>query len=91
MDHNALKTFLEDCNRIISENTYNDMSNTIARSNVIINQLASLKKDELKRIQGHSNNIKIGMVYLTIIQEAQNVMSYAANLLKVSKKFQTEN
>ncbi|MBQ7823226.1 MAG: inorganic phosphate transporter [Bacteroidaceae bacterium] len=88
---NDIKIFLEDCNRIITENTYNDMSNIIARSNVIINQLASLKKDELKRIQGHSNNIKIGMVYLTIIQEAQNVMSYAANLLKVSKKFQTEN
>ncbi len=88
---NDIKIFLEDCNRTISENTYKGMSNMIARSNFIINQLAFLKKSELKRIQGRNSNIKIGMVYLTVIQEAQNVMSYAANLLKVSKKFQIEN
>lgn len=86
-----IKTFLDDCNRIVTENRYDGMADTIARSNVIINQLALLKKNELKRIQGRSSNIKIGMVYLTVIQEAQNVMSYAANLLKVSRKFQADN
>ena len=31
------------------------------------------------------------MVYLTMIQEAQNVVTYTTNLLKVSRKFQAED
>lgn len=88
---NNIKIFIEDCNRIIAENTYSNINEMIARSNIIINHLALLKKNELKRIQGRGSSIKIGMVYLTVIQESQNVMSYSANLLKVSKKFQLEN
>lgn len=30
------------------------------------------------------------MVYLTMIQEAQNVVTYTINLMKVSRKFQIE-
>ena len=30
------------------------------------------------------------MVYLNMVQEAQNVVSFTANLLKVSRKFQKE-
>lgn len=88
---NDITKFLEDCDRIITANSYDDLTDIIARSNTIINHLAVIKKNELRRIQGRTSNIKIGMVYLTVIQEAQNVMSYAANLLKVSKKFQLEN
>ena len=31
------------------------------------------------------------MVYLTMVQEAQNVVSYTTNLMKVSRKFQQED
>ena len=33
---------------------------------------------------------KVSMVYLNMVQEAQNVVSFTANLLKVSRKFQKE-
>ena len=35
-------------------------------------------------------SIKVSMVYLTMIQEAQNVVTYTINLMKVSRKFQVE-
>ena len=43
---------------------------------------------ELHRIQTQSGSIKVSMVYLTMIQEAQNVVTYTINLMKVSRKFQ---
>ena len=42
------------------------------------------------RIQGQSGSTKVSMVYLNMVQEAQNVVSFTANLLKVSRKFQKE-
>ena len=30
------------------------------------------------------------MVYLTMLQEAQNIVTYSINLMKVSRKFQSE-
>lgn len=41
-------------------------------------------------IQSQSGSIKVSMVYLTMIQEAQNVVTYTINLMKVSRKFQVE-
>ncbi len=37
-----------------------------------------------------SGSTKVSMVYLNMVQEAQNVVSFTANLLKVSRKFQKE-
>ena len=62
----------------------------IAESITLMNQLTALKKGELKRIQGQSGSTKVSMVYLNMVQEAQNVVSFTANLLKVSRKFQKE-
>ena len=53
-------------------------------------QLSHLKREELQRIQSQSGSIKVSMVYLTMIQEAQNVVTYTINLMKVSRKFQVE-
>jgi hypothetical protein len=52
--------------------------------------LSHLKREELQRIQSQSGSIKVSMVYLTMIQEAQNVVTYTINLMKVSRKFQVE-
>ncbi|EEF86754.1 hypothetical protein BACCELL_05645, partial [Bacteroides cellulosilyticus DSM 14838] len=50
--------------------------------------LSHLKREELQRIQSQAGSIKVSMVYLTMIQEAQNVVTYTINLMKVSRKFQ---
>ena len=60
------------------------------KANDLNGQLAHLKREELQRIQSHTGSIKVSMVYLTMVQEAQNVVTYASNLLKVSRKFVQE-
>lgn len=83
-------SFLGDCAAMIRRNDYTGFEELIAESVALTSQLTALKKGELKRIQGQSGSTKVSMVYLNMVQEAQNVVSFTANLLKVSRKFQKE-
>lgn len=83
--------FEQKCRDLISANQYaSDFEDLVSLANTLINKLALLKRAELKRIQGQTGSIKVSMVYLTMIQEAQNVVAYTSNLIKVSRKFQQE-
>lgn len=79
---------LQVCRHKLEGNDYGDFENEIRKANDLNGQLAHLKREELQRIQSHSGSIKVSMVYLTMIQEAQNVVTYTINLMKVSRKFQ---
>ena len=68
-----------------------EIEEDIRKANDLNGQLAHLKREELQRIQTQSGSIKVSMVYLTMIQEAQNVVTYTINLMKVSRKFQAED
>ena len=81
---------LQVCRNRIVNNDYDGMETDIRKANDLNGQLAHLKREELQRIQSHTGSIKVSMVYLTMVQEAQNVVTYASNLLKVSRKFQAE-
>jgi len=81
---------LQVCRNRIVNNDYEGMETDIRKANDLNGQLAHLKREELQRIQSHTGSIKVSMVYLTMVQEAQNIVTYASNLLKVSRKFQAE-
>lgn len=82
--------FLDRAAAMIRENDYRAMDDLIAESAALGNRLIGLKKGELKRIQGQTGSTKVSMVYLNMVQEAQNIVSFTANLIKVSRKFQKE-
>ena len=83
-------SFLNRSSVMIESNDYHRMDDLIAESVDLTAKLTLLKKEELKRIQGQSGSTKVSMVYLNMVQDAQNVVSFTANLLKVSRKFQKE-
>ncbi|MCI1647853.1 MAG: inorganic phosphate transporter [Bacteroides sp.] len=80
---------LQVCRHKVENNNYENLENDIRKANDLNGELAHLKREELQRIQGQSGSIKVSMVYLTMLQEAQNVVTYTINLMKVSRKFQT--
>lgn len=82
--------FIDLCREKLEMNEYEDYKDILNTGGSLHTHLANLKKGELKRIQNQSGSVKVSMVYLTIIQESQNVVTYTANLLKVSRKFQTD-
>lgn len=79
---------LQICRRKLENSDYDHLEEDIRKANDLTAQLSHLKREELRRIQTQSGSIKVSMVYLTMIQEAQNVVTYTINLMKVSRKFQ---
>lgn len=86
----SIVAYLNRCASMIEKNDYHRLDDVVAESVALTSQLTALKKGELKRIQGQSDSTKVSMVYLNMVQEAQNVVSFTANLIKVSRKFQKE-
>lgn len=85
-----VKGFLSDVKHSLENNNYTHFDLQMAARETLQQNLSLLKKEELKRIQTQPASIKVSMVYLTIIQETQNLITYTTNLLKVSRKFQLE-
>lgn len=84
----GITDFLEQARNIILQNDYTNFEEAISTANHLINSLAQLKRAELKRIQGQTGSLKVSMVYLTMIQEAQNVVAYTSKV--TTKKWNTE-
>lgn len=81
---------IQQCRHKLESNDYHGMEDQIRRANDLNGQLSHLKRQELQRIQSQTGSIRVSMVYLTMVQEAQNVVTYTINLMKVSRKFQAE-
>ncbi|MDL2212966.1 inorganic phosphate transporter [Bacteroides sp. OttesenSCG-928-J23] len=84
----SILALIRSCHTKLTENEYEDLTADIRTSNTINNQLSAMKREELQRIHNQKSSIKVSLVYLTMLQEAQNVVTYTINLMKVSKKFQ---
>lgn len=84
----SILTLINSCRIKMQESDFTDLVTDIRESNTINNQLSVIKREELQRIQNQKGSIKVSLVYLTMLQEAQNVVTYTINIMKVSKKFQ---
>ncbi|WP_455587751.1 anion permease [Bacteroides sp.] len=81
---------IQKCRKKLEANDYNLFEKEIRSANDLNAQLSYLKRQELQRIQSQTGSVRVSMVYLTMVQEAQNVVTYTINLMKVSRKFQLE-
>ncbi|MBX9187960.1 inorganic phosphate transporter [Bacteroides sp. K03] len=81
---------IQQCRKKLESNDYNDFEEEVRRANDLNAQLSHLKRQELQRIQNQTGSVRVSMIYLTMVQEAQNVVTYTINLMKVSRKFQLE-
>ena len=81
---------IQQCRINLENNDYTHFEEDIRRANDLNAQLSHLKREELQRIQSQTGSVRVSMVYLTMVQEAQNVVTYTINLMKVSRKFQLE-
>ncbi len=84
----AINTFIDQCNIKIQENDYQRLRDILISSNELTIELNRIKRVQLKRLKQQGVSTKVSMVYLTIIQESQNIISFTTNLVKVSRRFQ---
>ena len=87
----AIDTFIDRCNIKIQENDYQKLKDILLSSNELTTELNRIKRVQLKRLKKQGVSTKVSMVYLTIIQESQNIVLFASNLVKVSRRFQKSN
>jgi phosphate/sulfate permease len=80
--------FLHDAIKIIETGNYEARKNLYINNKDLVNQFAEMKRRQLKRIQINQASTKVSMVYISIVQETQNIVSYTINLLKVNRKLQ---
>lgn len=73
------------------KDAFGDLAALYNQGNILINQLGVLKREEIRHMREQVSYIKVGIVYLTVIQESQNVVAYTINLLKMNQKFQEGN
>lgn len=83
-----ITAYLTRCAEMIDKNNYDTLADLLRESGELVQRLTLLKKEELKRIQGQNGSTKVSMVYLNMLQETTNVVSFSSNLMKVSYKFQ---
>lgn len=84
---NDVMAFLRKCETSIKEGM-NDIDEITAESNNLIRRLSNIKRNEMQHIRATSASKKVDLVYLTLLQETQNIVAYSVNLLKVNQKFQ---
>ncbi len=83
-----ITAYLGRCADMVDKNDYSILPTLVEESGRLNNRLVQLKKEELRRIQGQHGSTKVSMVYLNMLQEATNIVSFSCNLIKVSNKFQ---
>ncbi|WP_294628983.1 inorganic phosphate transporter [uncultured Bacteroides sp.] len=82
--------FIHQCRKKMENNEYDSIEEEARLADNLNRQLSSLKHKELQRIQHQTGSIRVSVIYLTMIQEAQNVVTYTLNLMKANRKFQTD-
>ncbi len=87
----SIVAFLKKGQQAIEKNSYDELPALYNEGNHLINQLGVIKREEIRHMREQVANVKVEIVYLTIIQESQNVVAYTINLLKMNRKLQDEN
>lgn len=83
-----ISTYIDQCKIMIETNDYSNLQDLVLRSNQLSIELNRIKRSQLKRLKTQGVSTKVSMIYLTIIHESKNIVSFCNNLTKVSRKFQ---
>jgi phosphate/sulfate permease len=80
--------FLQEAINILETGDFEARKDLYINNKDLVNQFNQMKRRQLKRIQLNQASTKVSMVYISIVQETQNIVSYTINLLKVNRKLQ---
>ena len=90
----SIATFMDQCREMVKENDYTRLDEFVENRNKHLIEISKNKRRQLQRLQRMDEqdiSTKASMVYLTIIHESQNMVSFTTNLAKVNRKLQSDN
>lgn len=87
---NDIDSFLERADEMIRTGNFANAEELLVEGNAIKSHISQVRHQQQDRIQQEDSNIKAALLYLSTLQESQELMSIARHLLRASKRFQTQ-
>lgn len=87
---NDIDTFLEEAHRMITTGNFEGVDEVLVEGNAIKSRISQIRHAQQDRIQCEDSNIKIALLYLSTLQETQELISISRHLLRASKRFQVQ-
>lgn len=85
---NEVDKFLETTHRMITTGDFNGVDEVLVDANALKAHISQIRHAQQDRMQREDSNIKIAMLYLSTLQETQELVSITRHLLRASKRFQ---
>ncbi len=84
----ATDKFLADASEMIAKGEFADVDQFLNGGNAIKAQITQIRHKQQERIRHEDSNIKVSMLYLSTLQEVQELVSMTRRLVRNSKRFQ---
>lgn len=82
-----VSALFSDITRIINEQTFDEIPDTIKKQQQVIELLNSVRKKQIKRIKNGEATTRNSNLYLGILNETKNLLLQTINLLKAERDF----
>ena len=75
---------------VLANKAYDQTDALLREGALLKGKISTLRKAQMDRIQERDVNVKASMVYLNVLQESQELVSYWRHLLRADRMFQTD-
>ena len=82
----SIVDFINRCIEILENESFEENYNYFANNEDFLEDFHTMKRKQLKRIQLYQQSTKASLVYISIVQETQTIVSYTTNIMKVNRK-----
>ena len=86
-----VSSLLKRAKSVIVNSDYSDIDVLLNEGELLKSDISKMRKTQMNRMQDlHSQDLRVSMVYLNILQETQELVSITRHLLRASRFFQTD-
>ncbi len=85
---NDVDRFLQEAARMIETCDFKNQDELLVEGNALKSRISQIRHKQQDRIQSENTNIKLAMLYLSTLQETQEIISTVRHLLRAAKRFQ---
>ena len=85
---NDVDRFLQEAARMIETCDFKNQDELLVEGNALKSRISQIRHIQQDRIQSENTNIKLAMLYLSTLQETQEIISTVRHLLRAAKRFQ---
>ncbi|MBT3933921.1 MAG: phosphate permease [Bacteroidetes bacterium] len=89
--HESIKELFDFTLFVMKDNKYDNVDELIHKQQLILDQINTYKKKQLKRIKNKETGTRNTMLYMELLSESKNLLLHSINLLKSQRDFIVEH